>query len=1242
MGGVDECKSDQVGDSVNVAEDRPTENIKIQGVRVSALIDTGSQITIVHESWAKKNLNLKQLTQQKCRLNVKSINGANVPYSGIYVMNIEIFGKTVPGVPVLIMKHQNSEESTDNKVVIGMNVLKECSGERTIPQFLKNILTPGKQKKKKTSKVAKASSTTHVAGMSVSNIRIDGPREDTKNLLAVENAENLPQGLLVIPTMLSEKSGHRVVRVMNITDHDIIVKHRDPVARLEEVEEVQEPHGPKVIVKSNAVIVSGNTEIETGKSESKSKSDKYALPKSNGTASQQKKMAQIIEKRSEAFMKHEEDLGFTDRVQHRIRLKSQQPIALPYRRIPPQQLEEVGKHLRDLINKDIITESTSPYAAPIVIVRKKDGSIRLCIDYRKLNDQTIPDAFPLPRIDESFDLLAGAKYFSTLDLGSGYYQIGMAPEDMEKTAFVCPHGTFEHKRLPMGLKSAPATFQRLIQTTLDELIFKSVLVYIDDIMIYSKTFEEHLTQVDRVLELIIDAGLKLRPDKCDFLKDQIKYLGHTISSEGIQANDEKIQAIVDWETPQTVESLRSFLGLASYFRKFVKDFSLIAGPLHDVVTKKLKQNKGQNKKKTVSIHPVEDWGDKQEVAFKTLKKKLTEAPVLGFADFSRPFILETDASFDGLGAILSQKQEDGRTKVIAYASRRLHPTERNEANYSSYKLEFLAMKWAICEKFRDYLESAEFTVYTDNNPLTHYRKSTPKGALEQRWIAQLESFNFDVVYRPGKSNPADPLSRHPIANSTKVCNSLGVTVMTSDEVYIASTEKTEKSESEAGPSNERDRTKFQGPELKKLQERDPVIKPFLQHFPKKPKEGSNTKEGNTLKKQFRRLVMKEGVLYRRVKLNPGDLVDQLVLPAELKAQVLYSAHEEMGHQGVEKTASIIRTRFYWPGMHQDIKAHVEQCVMCKLNRPQERHTLSGHLMANRPLEVLALDFVKLDMADDGSEYALVMTDVFTKFTQVVETKTQEAQVVAQILIEHWFKRFGVPERIHSDQGRCFEAKVIENLCDLYDIKKSRTTAYHPQGNGQCEKFNQTLIRMLSRLPDFKKKCWTRSLSSITEAYNNTPHSTTGTSPFYLMFGREPKIPIDKLLGSPTGVQSKTVDKYVAQHRQRLLLAHLNAYQRTREIINQRQASAEKAKPVLEELKFGDLVRKKFRSAGRKKLANVWNAEKFVVIGVRDQVVTIVSNSDGKQQRINRSNLQKVGDEMENIPQHGLSEDSDSD
>lgn len=305
----------------------------------------------------------------------------------------------------------------------------------------------------------------------------------------------------------------------------------------------------------------------------------------------------------------------------------------------------------------------------------------------------------------------------------------------------------------MGLSTAPATFQRLMQTTMSDFMFQFLLVYLDDLLVYSKTFEEHLAHLDRLLQRIIDAGLKLRIDKCQFLRRQVTYLGHTISAEGVSCEDGKVEVVQDWPVPKSTTQLRSFLGFASYYRRFIQDFARTAGPLHDLVS----EASAAQKKKTADISKL--WNARHQAAFDSLKDGLTTAPVLGFADFTKPFVLETDASHDGLGAILSQEQ-DGSRRVIAYASRRLRPTEKNKANYSSMKLEFLAMKWAITEKFRDYLLGSHFTVLTDNNPLVHFR-TAPLGALEQRWAAQLAQFRFEVQYRPGRLNPADALSRLP-------------------------------------------------------------------------------------------------------------------------------------------------------------------------------------------------------------------------------------------------------------------------------------------------------------------------------------------------------------------------------------------------------------------------------------------------------------------------------------------------
>ena len=436
------------------------------------------------------------------------------------------------------------------------------------------------------------------------------------------------------------------------------------------------------------------------------------------------------------------NIGRTSLIQHKINTGEAKPIKQRPRPVPIHHREALDKAMRELIEKDLIEPSSSPWCAPIVLVKKKDGSLRTCVDYRLLNAVSKKDSYPAPSAQSSLDHLSGSKYFSTLDLASGYHQIEMEPEDKEKTAFCTGrHGLYQYKVMPFGLSNGTATFQRLMELIFAGQQWHEVLLYIDDIISYCTDFSQGIERLRVVFQKLQDAGLTLKAKKCILFQKQVSFLGHLVSEHGVATDPEKVLAVVEWPVPKSTTEVRSFVGLCAYYRRFIKSFSEIAKPLHKLTEKNAKFS----------------WSEGCQSAFDELKSRLVSAPVLTYPNDQDKFILDTDASDKAMGAVLSQVQEEVE-RVVAYGSKTF---SRSEKNYCVTRKELLAVVYFV-KHFKHYLLGKQFLIRTDHGSLRWLMNFRNAEGQIARWLEILSSFDFEIQHRPGKLHQnADALSRMP-------------------------------------------------------------------------------------------------------------------------------------------------------------------------------------------------------------------------------------------------------------------------------------------------------------------------------------------------------------------------------------------------------------------------------------------------------------------------------------------------
>lgn len=766
-------------------------------------------------------------------------------------------------------------------------------------------------------------------------------------------------------------------------------------------------------------------------------------------AGQKHELAELLRTFSGVFRKTDKTTDTQTNVKHRINTGDHVPINQRAYRVSPMERRIIHEEVQKMLEGGIIQPSESPWSSPVVLVRKKDGSWRFCVDYRKLNEVTKKDVYPLPRIDDTLDCLKGAKFFSSMDLRSGYWQIEVDEADREKTAFITPEGLYEFKVMPFGLCNAPATFERMMDNLLRHFKWSTCLCYLDDIIVFSETFEEHLSRLKLVLKCLQDAGLVLNHKKCLFAAREIKILGHLVSSSGVRPDPDKVKAVSNFPTPQNVHDIRSFLGLCSYFRRFIKGFCYLAEPLQ-------LQLKGD-----AQFH----WGTEEIEAFENLKEALTSEPVLGMYDENAPTEIHTDASGYGIGAVLVQFQ-DNNERVLAYASRTLTKAERN---YSTTERECLSIVWAI-NKFRPYLFGKYFTIITDHHSLCWLMSlKDPSGRLA-RWALRLQEYNFAVKYKTGKKHrDADTLSRNPVEEETEV-----------PETYLAVATSMD---------------------LAAEQKKDPELAKMISN--------NSTQATNTFKVNngvlFRKNFDPDGKTWLPVipKHLRADILrhfhDEPTAGHLGFAKTYDRIRKRFYWPGMYR--NVVR-----------YVMHCRDCQRRKSVPQRPPGRLISIPPAAEPFHRIGIDLLgRFPKSTHGNKWIIVCTDYLTRYATTKAVPTAEAEEVARFLLEEILLRHGAPRVIITDRGAVFTSRLVAALVTLCNVDHRMTTAYHPQTNGLTERFNKTLADMLSMYVDTEQKNWDEILPFVTFAYNTAKQETTGFTPFHLLHGREAETTMDTML-----------------------------------------------------------------------------------------------------------------------------------
>jgi hypothetical protein len=873
---------------------------------------------------------------------------------------------------------------------------------------------------------------------------------------------------------------------------------------------------------------------------------------------------------------------------HAIDLEGKEPPYGPLYNLSSRELEVLRDYLDDAMAKGLIQRSISPAGAPVLFVPKKDGTLRLCVDYRGLNKVTIKNRHPLPLISETLDRLGGAKYFTKFDLKDAYHRIRIRRGDEWKTAFRTRYGHFEYLVMPFGLANAPATFQAYINRALAGLVDINCVVYLDDILIYSGTAEEHEQHIRQVLERLRKFQLYVNLSKCAFKTNKVEFLGFIISREGVSMDERRVAAIKEWPAPKTYREIQVFLGFANFYRRFIQGYSKITVPLSGLL-------KGSKEGKKSG--PFQ-WPDDADQAFRRLRDAFVKAPMLIHFNPTEPIRIETDASDFAMGAILSQPDPGKTWHPCAYWSKKFIDAE---IRYKTHDKELLAIVLAF-KHWRHYVEGSAHTVevLTDHNNLKGFMEMKQLNGTQARWAMGLAAYDFVIKYRPGKSNPADAPSRRPdyeggapltddlLPELQQKLIAIGVVrdlslILRPEQIagrsprsiiVITSPLTPQGHAGEARGATGNDVPEYEGGRILELSEEElkelsagletPVsarsetpaehqddiaetpdaiagITAREQRVPRRlarqvaSSETAYSRQGEEilslleklqLDDEFVRVQGNEGVLPSPIRREDGALWafdsqgllrynDAVYVPAQssVREELIKLHHDDplAGHFGVEKTQDLIKRKYYWRELDEDVKEYLEVCEICQRTKAR-RHRPYGEMQAlprpDQPWREITMDFITgLPPSKKGSKVSdaiLVVVDRYSKMARYIPTVvTLDASELLDILTEEVFLRYGFPSGIVTDRGSLFTSSFWSEVCYVARIKRRLSTAFHPQTDGQTERQNQTLEQYLRMFCNDEQDNWATILSMAEFAYNNAHQSSIKMSPFYAVYGYQP-------------------------------------------------------------------------------------------------------------------------------------------